>query len=162
LNSQRDKAQARVAWQRRAAVLVTLLVGFLVALPGLGSSLKDSYPLSTYPMFAKARGTPLVHQLVGVDGEARRFPVPPELLGTSEVLQAKALIKQAVKRGRTARRKLCEQVSARARDSGDYPNWVAVELIAARYDAIAYLTQAPRPVSSRRLQRCGVRSASGE
>ena len=156
----REPTQQTLRWQQWVAAMLTLLVCLSVVAPSLGSRPEDSYPLSTYPMFATARGTPLVHQLVGVNADGQRFPVPPELLGTSEVLQAKALIKQAVEGGRKARRRLCEQVLARLRDaaesarSSDSADWVTVELIAARYDAIAYLTESPRPISTRRLQRC--------
>src|SRR5687767_13883903 len=74
----------------------------------------DSFPLSTYPMFAYKRpGARVAMDYVVATGpdNARRH-VPPELVANHEVMQALMTIRRAVSSGRAPT--LCAEVAARA------------------------------------------------
>lgn len=145
------------SWRQRGGrwFWVALLAGTpLVLMWPLMTGAEDSFPLSTYPMFSRSRTAPTVFQLRGYDAAGRLVRIGPELLGTSEVLQAKVMIAAAVRQGRRAQRELCQRVATRTAHHADYAHLRRIELIAARYDAIAYFTKGPQPLSVRRLTRC--------
>lgn len=101
----------------------------------------DSFPLSSYPMFARAQPEPTVVAVYMIAvGDGFRRSVPPELVGTSEVLQAQATIRGALRRGTRAMRALCERVAARVAAAEPFAAASEVRLIKGRFDAIAYLT----------------------
>lgn len=124
----------------------------------LMTNASDSFPLSTYPMFSKLREKPTVFQLRGYDAARQLVRIGPELMGTSEVLQAKVMIAGAVRQGQSARQRLCREVAARAARHRHYSQLQRIELVAARYDAIEYFTTARKPLSTKRLARCTVGS----
>lgn len=115
---------------------------------------QDSFPLSTYPMFAAHRGEAWVHQVIGVDVTGAAHVLPPKFLGTSEVLQAKVLIRRAAQGSKSRRLRLCRSVADRVEREGLPYRYV--EIVTARFDPIDYLTISPEPVSRRRLLRCKV------
>ncbi len=123
--------------------------------PTLGPLSDDSFPLSTYPMFAAHRGQPILHKLVGIDPRGERRSVPPRLLGTSEVLQAKALI-DAAARNKRKRMRLCKSVAERAARDSEYSDVTELQLLRLRYDPIEYFVQGPEPIERRVLARCNV------
>jgi hypothetical protein len=120
------------------------------------SGMPDSFPLSTYPMFARPRGQPTLHTLVGLaaDGSERR--VPPELVGTKEVLQAKVLIQRSVAEGQAAMSALCEATASRAGESAEFRELQALAIVARRYDPIDYFVKGPSPLEQETLLRCDV------
>lgn len=143
-----------------------LVVSFSVVLCLLTASpvlwAHDSFPLSSYPMFAAPPGTPILHKfLVHRGGEPE--VLPPSALGTSEVLQARALTRRAVQSGATARRRLCLEVAQRLDGDPAYRGASQVELVAVRYEPVAYFTssQPPRPLSTESLTRCPVAPEGG-
>jgi hypothetical protein len=99
---------------------------------------RDSFPLSSYPMFARARtsaGLTLDYFVAVAPGGERSF-VTPDDVGSAEVLQARSAIIDAVRGGRGARQRLCTAVAARLarrRVLG------TLRLVRGRHDAIAYL-----------------------
>jgi hypothetical protein len=114
----------------------------------------DSFPLSSYPMFARPRGQPTLYALAarGADGTERRLP--PSALGSSEVLQAKVLIQRSVEQGPAAMRALCREVAARvAADGADVRS---IEIVRRRYDPVAYFVTGPTPIEQARLESCAV------
>lgn len=124
------------------------------------TALPDSFPLSTYPMFARPRGQPEIVQLIAVTRAGERLSVPPALLGTSEVLQAKVLLEKTARGGKKRRLRLCREVAARAAKDGEASDWVRLELVRARFDPITYFTQARRAISRKRLAHCDVQPSS--
>jgi hypothetical protein len=140
-----------------------LVLAFSVVLSGMtaypGSSGLDSFPFSNYPMFARERGAPLIHQVLIEDGEGGTEVASPELLGTSEVLQAKVLVRQAVGRGRKAARRLCREVAERVLNDAEQSRAKKVVVRAVRYDPIRYFTDAdgPTPLEQEDVVHCPVR-----
>lgn len=139
--------------------LVLLGITFAMSWPMFGPLEADSFPLSTFPMFAKTRGQPSFHQLVGIDATEKRVTIPPELLGTSEVLQAKALLAAAAKSQRR-RAALCAEVAERTREDRRYAGVERLELVRVRFDPVRYFVEGPEPLAQHTLHRCSVRSES--
>lgn len=115
----------------------------------------DSFPLSTYPMFAKHRGQPEMVKLVAATSNGTT-PVRPELLGTIEVLQAKALLEQVAVKAANQRRKFCTQTAQRLAQLPETASWRELELVRVKYDPIGYF-YAAEPVSEKILARCALR-----
>lgn len=116
----------------------------LVAAPGFGDPTDDSYPLSTYPMFARPRGKPLLSFMEGVtDGEPVRLP--PEIVAHNEIMQAVATVKRAVQAGPAAMAQLCTRVAADVALDPAYASVREVHIVSARFDPVRYFTEGPVP-----------------
>jgi hypothetical protein len=110
----------------------------------------DSFPLSTFPMFSKARPAEVdIDHVVAVDAQGNRWALPPSLVMRGEVLQTKVAITEAI-RGRRAR-DLCRDVAARLED----PAVVSVEVRSDRYRVSEYFANR-KPIESRVHARCKV------
>ena len=131
-----------------------------VVLSPLLSGAADSFPVSTYPMFARPRGQPVLYAMVATarDGTARR--VPAALVASGEVLQTKVLIQRSVEGGPEAMRALCEATAAKLAATGGEDAPAFVDVVRRRYDPIAYFTSGPTPIEQERLFRCPVPTAS--
>ena len=138
---------------------------YLVAAAFVGASLyplwtdQDSFPLSTYPMFSHGRHeTELtVDHLVGHSADGSIESLPPQALGTDEVLQAKVSIRRAVRAGGAAQKKLCERTAQNVGSDPTYSHLIAVEVRRATYDSIRYYTEDAPPMSTRTFAKCDVK-----
>jgi hypothetical protein len=128
----------------------------LVAAPGLGDPRWDSYPLSTYPMFARPRGRPTLHFAEAVDAKGKRLRVPPELVANQEVMQAAATVKRAVQAGPAAMEPLCERIASRWSDA-EHGAAREIALVSATFDPVRYFTRGPEPESRTVHHTCPVR-----
>ena len=116
----------------------------------------DSFPISTYPMFARPRGQPTLYAAIArtSDGSERRLT--PSLIGSAEVLQAKVLITRSVEQGPAATQALCQGIAGRIAASPSAAELRSVEIVRRRYDPIAYFVSGPEPLEQERLQSCPV------
>jgi hypothetical protein len=132
------------------------LAAVAAVLSPLASMHEDSFPFSSYPMFARPRGQPTLYAVVAraSDGSERRLA--PSWLGSSEVLQAKVLIQRSVERGPESIRALCRSVAERIAAAPDASELRAVEIVRRRYDPVAYFVAGPEPLEQERLERCPV------
>ncbi|HMJ12227.1 MAG TPA: hypothetical protein VK524_12470 [Polyangiaceae bacterium] len=130
-------------------------VALAVASPAF-SGAKDSYPLSTYPMFATKRESPRLYVAEGVSDHARRARLPPALLATDEVMQAAALVRRAVHAGDARMRTLCEEIAARVTRDERQRDVAFVELTSAEYEPVAYFVSGAEPRERIRHYRCAV------
>lgn len=137
------------------AVVVACGFGLAVFLP-LVLGRPDSFPLSTYPMFAQHRGQPEMVKLVAITAEGP-VSVRPGLLGTGEVLQAKVLLDQVARKGREARNRFCTSTAARLADLPETLSWQELQLVRAKFDPIQYFHNDGQPISAKRLARCAMR-----
>jgi hypothetical protein len=119
-----------------------LAVGAATLYPLTFETPRDSFPLSNYPMFARARPNAEVHlhYFVAVTPSSERLYVPPAFVGNVEVLQARALIHGAASRGPAESRKLCNEVAARLTTEREYAG-ARLSLVAGRHDAIAFFIE---------------------
>ena len=139
--------------------LLAYLLGFgmpLAVLSPLFSGAADSFPLSTYPMFARARGQPTLYTAVALAASGREERLPPPLLGSREVLQAKVLIQRSVEAGPEALAQLCQETAARVAAAPEFGEASSVAILARQYDPLDYFVKGLAPLAEQRLFECAI------
>jgi hypothetical protein len=121
----------------------------------------DSFPISSYPMFARPRGQPTLYAAVARDREGSESRLPPSVVGSSEVLQTKVLIERSVQNGPRAMQDLCNSIADKVAASPDAGRLRSIELVRRRYDPIAYFVSGPSPLEQERLTSCAVPGKKG-
>lgn len=151
-----DRGSSAYAW------LVTGVMLALVLSPLVRPAGADSFPFSSYPMFAHGRDTAVtvVHHLVGFTADGTRRPVPPALVANDEVLQADATLRRAVRGGKKASVALCRTVAARVADDPAWSDVVRLDLLSEKFDAITYFAGDTAPLQKpKRRASCKVKRA---
>lgn len=136
--------------------LVSLLVLAAVAWPlSRDPERGDSFPLSTYPMFAYKRPEARVtlHYVIAVGPDGARRHVPPALVANAEVMQAMMTVRRAVDRGESQR--LCEEVAARVARHRGFDRMDTVQVVFGDHRAVAYLVRGVHG-KERPLARCAI------
>jgi hypothetical protein len=84
--------------------------------------------------------------------------VAPRFLGTNEVLQARATLREAVQGGRATADRVCRAIAERvAREPGEpYDHVRSIELRTVTVDAVAWLGGDTRPRATKSHARCRV------
>jgi len=141
---------------RLAAYGIGLSLAVATAWPGFGDPTDDSYPLSTYPMFARPRDKPWLDFVEAVDRSGAMTRVGPSLLGSDEVMQAVATVKRAVAAGPDGVGRLCASVAERIAHDPESHALVEVRVVGARFDPLAYFTTGPAPEQKVEHARCTV------
>lgn len=127
----------------------------LVAAPGFGDPAADTYPLSTYPMFARPRGKPLLSFVEGATPN-NTVRLPPELIAHDEIMQAVVTVRRAVQAGPEALRQLCTRIAANVVSAPAYDDVYEVRIVSARFDPVGYFTAGPTPEERMEHFRCAV------
>lgn len=119
----------------RRAVRSVSVVGVLAALVAPVVADRDSFPLSTYPMYARNRSTEVsfvTAQGVGVDD--RLSPLSLGVIGDSDdPLVVAGELRAAIRRDGAAQR--CREIAARVSD----PTVLHVEVVTERHDTVQRL-----------------------
>jgi len=122
--------------------LVSLTLLLAVAYPLLRDPVYgDSFPLSTYPMFAFKRPQARVamdYVIATGPNDARRH-VPPELVANHEVMQALMTIRRAVQSGHAAT--LCAEVAARAARDHRFDAMDTIAVVFGDHRGLDYLVR---------------------
>jgi hypothetical protein len=127
----------------------------LAVLSPIFSGAADSFPLSTYPMFARARGQPTLYSVVARAAGGREERLPPALLGSKEVLQAKVLIQRSVEAGPEALARLCEDTALRVvARAPEFVDARSVAIVARQYEPLDYFVKGPAPLAEQLLFEC--------
>ncbi len=137
------------------AALSLLLIGLSIW-PACRTPSTDSFPFSNYPMFARKKGHPLVHRIVGITAKGERLRVPPEMIANDEVMQAYRTVRAAVKKGKKGTALLCSDTAKRISETGSMKSVIRLEVRSDRYDAVRYFTHDPVPIRSRIHSVCKV------
>ena len=120
-------------------IVSVVLVGATLA-PVLRDATHDSFPLSTYPMFAVRRPSTLtLDYAIGLTERGERRPIAPALVGTGEVLQAGAIVNDAVNAGPKALAPLCTQIAAAIARDRELDDITTVRIVTGTHDAIEFL-----------------------
>ena len=129
--------------RRRVASVVSVVAIVAVLLPAWIE--RDSYPLSTYPMFSYRRDrVAVVDTAVGYETTGRRVRLTPTIIaGGSEVIHAAVTVSTAMAQGDTDA--LCREMAARARSRR--PALVRIEVVSETHDVITYFEDDWTPVS---------------
>jgi hypothetical protein len=128
----------------------------LVAAKGFDDPDDDSYPLSTYPMFARARGKPWLSIAEGVDASGQAVRLAPATVANDEVMQAAASVRRAVAAGPVASAELCRSIAERVAQDAAYASVRDVRIVSARFDPLRYFTSGPVPEERSEHVRCAV------
>jgi hypothetical protein len=123
------------------ALAVSLLVLGTVLWPLTWVADRDSFPLSSYPMFAHNRRSAVLTAVyaVAMDARGERRYVPPEVVANREVLQARAVLDRAARGGKKGVAALCQEIAARiAAGQGALSGAVEVQILRGRHDAGRY------------------------
>ena len=127
---------AGLGWRRPLAYGAIAAVLVVVGIVPLVLD-RDSFPLSTYPMFSTRRSTAeTVDTAVAVDadGTLRRLG-PQRIAGTDEIILATATVSGAINAGTVDQ--LCTEIAGRV--AGDGPDSaVGVEVVTERFDAVRW------------------------
>ena len=117
----------------------------------------DSFPVSSYPMFARPRAqVATVQTVVGVRETGERVVLSPELIGDTHWTNLAArLVLDAVMAGAEASGRLCERVAARV--AAEREDVVALEVVTETFDSVAHLTEGAPPIAVRVHARCEAR-----
>lgn len=155
----------KLADRPAVAYVATLGLALVLVSPALAEKPKDSFPLSTFPMFSEGRkdGTVTVDHALALDEAGRETPIPPRIVGSDEVLQARATIGRAIKKGAKESKDLCAKIAARAATNDDFATARTIELRTTRVDAVAWFSAEegarPEPISMKRHASCRVERA---
>jgi hypothetical protein len=124
----------------------------LVVLPLAIGARYDSFPLSTFPMFASSRpDVATVSTVVAVDEDGTHTLSSHVIGGTDEPMLAAETVVRAVRRG--AADALCAEVAARA---GRVASGATLEVVTEEYDTIAWFDGRRAPLSRAVHARCEV------
>ncbi len=117
-------------WRRRVVVALVL---FFVALPAIRN--RDSYPLSTYPVYASARDrSATITTAVAVAPNGFRYRLWINAIAeTDDPLIAEERVRDAIRQNRAD--SLCVDIVRRA--DLDPDDAVAIEVVTERFDVVA-------------------------
>ncbi|MEP1126302.1 MAG: hypothetical protein ABJH68_20655 [Ilumatobacter sp.] len=123
------------ALNRRARGAITLAVIAVLVSPVAFD--RDSFPLSTYPMYSSSRGsesTLVTAQGVTADGSTRELS--PTLIGDSDdPLVVVGRLRAALSAGRGDVR--CTEIAERVEARTSYVDVVVIEIVSERHDTVA-------------------------
>lgn len=123
--------------------------------PLFGSARADSFPFSTYPMFSGHQSSEVtIAHVVAVDAAGSAEALPPEALGTDEVIQAFETVRQAIRQGDASVVALCASAADWARDRRK--DAVSIAVVTDTYDGIEYFDGASEPTASETHAMCEV------
>jgi len=140
----------RRAW----AYVVSACAVALVFSPVLRPSQRDSYPLSTYPMFSYDRGRESsLPTAVGVTADGAVLRLSPELIsGGYEPVRAFATVEASIANRDTD--VLCEEIAQRTAERKS--EVVAIEVVTEVHDVIAWFEGQEEPSQRIVHARCGI------
>ncbi len=138
------------------AYAVSAIVLGAVLAPAFRAPTYDSFPTSSYPMFARdrAREATVAH-VVAISDDGRHRPIPPPLVANDEVLQAAATIHAALRRNKAM--KLCLDVAERVALDPDWTEFTWLEVTRDRYDVITYFEGETKPKGRDIRARCRIK-----
>ena len=124
--------------RKHAALVSIALIGATLS-PLSREPHEDGYPLSTYPMFAWKRPTQMTMSYpVGDTPSGRRY-LTPWIIGSAEVLQARAIVERAVRIGGKDLTALCERIAKNVARVPEYRDVTRIRILTGTHESIAFL-----------------------
>ena len=125
---------------RVAAAIISIALIAVTLSPLLRAPTDDSYPLSTYPMVAWKRPTKLsMSYPIGETATGERRYLAPYIIGTGEVLQARAIVERAVNKGGTELKDFCARVANRVATAAQFADVVRIRVMSGTHESIDFL-----------------------
>lgn len=143
--------------------ITALLLGVGFALAVLEPTLRerpfaeDSFPFSTYPMFARALDKRVIVFAEGLGSEPKPVRLGPELVANDEPMQAQRTLRRAAADGAPALRKLCRRIAERVAAAPELAAIRRVHIVRGEFEPLRYFEAGAAPVERELLQRCRVR-----
>jgi len=134
--------------------VVGLGVVIAAALPAFRPAQHDSFPLSTYPMFARKIDKPHLSFIERLDDRDRARRLDPELVASDEVMQSYRTIKRAVREGPEAAEALCKSIARRLAKHEKGKREVRLRVVRARFDPVAYFVEDAEPEEREVIASC--------
>jgi hypothetical protein len=124
--------------RKHAALVSIALIGATLS-PLSREPVDDGYPLSTYPMFAWKRPTQMTMSYpVGESPRGRRY-LTPRIIGSGEVLQARAIVERSVRSGGKELTNLCERIAKNVTRDPEYADVTRIRILTGTHESIAFL-----------------------
>jgi hypothetical protein len=141
---------------RWSNVAFALAIALATLAPVFRDAGDDSFPFSTYPMFARTLDT---RWLLFAEGVGKRVTqrLGPELVANDEPMQAMRTLKLAHRQGQPALDRLCGRIAERVAASQALVSVKRVRITRGLFDPIAYFEVLAEPVKREVLVECRVR-----
>lgn len=147
--------------RRSGRVVVTATV--LAALVGPVVFDRDSFPLSTYPMYARTRTSQSTFVTAyGIDDDGRTLRLSPTIIGDSDdPLIVAGELRAAVREGRSEQR--CSEIADRAGSIDDLAavGLVAVEVVSERHDTVERTAGRSSLIDRHVVVTCAISTSDG-
>ena len=125
---------------RTAAAVVSIAMIAATLSPLARNPNDDGFPLSTYPMFAWKRATKLtMSYAIGETQTGERRYLTPRIIGSGEVLQARAIVERAVRAGPVEVGALCRKVAANVALVPRFADVTRVRVMTGTHESIDFL-----------------------
>lgn len=151
-----ERHPSRIPVAEKLRRLLTLGVLLAVASPVLRGPTRDSFPLSTYPMFARVIEHPWLTVAEGLDVRGTPVRLPPELVASDEPMQAMRTLSVTAEQGRRALRQLCARIAERVARADRFTTVERVRIVRARFNPLAYFDGHSTPEAVEKLSACRV------
>ena len=125
------------------AVSCALLVAVIA--PAFGDAGADSYPFSTYPMFARPKAKTVIPFAEGIDAAGRATRLGPELVANGEVMQAAHTLHRAMRAGQERLEQLCTRIAEAVAAESRLASVVRVRIAEGTFDSVGYFLGASEP-----------------
>jgi hypothetical protein len=141
--------------------LVALVVGVGLSCATLAPVFKetragDGYPFSTYPMFGRQLGKPVLYFAEGITDSGAAVRLPPRFVANGQPMQAMKTLRYAARAGGTRLKRLCRQLAERAAASPEHQLVRRVRIVQARFDPLRYFEAEQQPEEREVLGECRV------
>ena len=115
----------------------------LVALLAPALFNRDSFPLSTYPMYSRTRGDVVaVATANGLTGDGEPFRLSLEAIGDiDDPLIVETLVRDAIRGGTASAETLCRDIAARVATATT--DFVQIEVVTERHDVVDHAAGRP-------------------
>ena len=116
----------------------------------------DSYPLSTYPMFARPKAKTVIPFAEGVDDEGHATRLGPELVANGEVMQAAHTLQRAMRAGEERLVQLCTRIAHAVASESSLASVVRIRIAEGQFDSVGYFLGASEPETRTIHLECNV------
>ena len=136
-------------------IVLSGALALATAAPLLRDARQDSFPFSTYPMFARTIDK---RWLLFAEGVSKREAVRlgPELVANDEPMQAMRTLKLAARQGGPALERICARIAERVAASESLRSVKRVRVVRALFDPIAYFEVHAAPEQREVMEECRV------
>lgn len=115
--------------------------------PAFGDPAADSYPLSTYPMFARPKAKTSIAFAEGIDDKGHATRLGPELVANGEVMQAAHALHRAIRGGQERLAQVCTRIAGGVVSDSRLVSIVRIRLAEGQFDSVGYFIGASEPES---------------